>query len=33
MNRFLLDTHILIWFLDEDTKLNNYIREGISSYP
>lgn len=32
MERFLLDTHILIWFLDEDTKLNRYIREGISYF-
>lgn len=32
MERFLLDTHILIWFLDEDTKLNKHIREGISYF-
>jgi PIN domain nuclease of toxin-antitoxin system len=27
--KFLLDTHILLWFLDNDSKLSNEVREII----
>lgn len=32
MRRYLLDTHILVWFLNEDSSLNTYISEGISYF-
>ncbi len=28
---FLLDTHILLWFLENDSKLSNQIREVITN--
>ncbi len=32
MKRFLLDTQILVWFLNEDKKLNKNISEDISFF-
>ena len=28
---FLLDTHILLWFLENDSKLSNQVREVITN--
>ncbi|MDZ7970325.1 MAG: type II toxin-antitoxin system VapC family toxin [Nostoc sp. DedSLP03] len=28
---FLLDTHILLWFLENDSKLSNQVREIITN--
>jgi len=32
MNSFLLDTHILIWLLRGDSRLNKDIREDIDYF-
>ena len=31
-DKYLLDTHILIWLLDDDRRLNNNIREDVDYY-
>jgi PIN domain nuclease of toxin-antitoxin system len=30
MNRFLLDTHVLLWFIQGDTTLNNEVQRVIT---
>jgi len=31
-DKYLLDTHILIWLLDDDRRLNNNIREDVDYF-